>query len=388
LEVGLGSYPEALALFDGLVADRADADALTGRADTLRLLGRTAEAVTDAARAVEADPGHQEALRSLGLALQASGDTASAIEVFARVHESRPDDIRTATDLGWAFAVGDRFDEAIDILDRTVLAAPSDGGALTQLAAVLNESGAYTAAARVARHGVGLDQDNVDLWNSLGWALQYQDPPDPTAAEHAYQQSWDRQPPDDPDPWVLSSIADTHHLRGHAERATELYRSALGMAERSRTLNPAMVPIIGWCQFRLGHFKSAARAFLESSAGDPGSEVFDLALAILCSGRHERARNSYADALVRIATRHSLRRRGYLLVALADLRQAVRDWPDLRQVTVTEQIDAELGRALDDLPPVRELASPATRGVASVNRTGIPRRLDEDAARRPRPCLS
>ena len=91
----------------------------------------------------------------------------------------------------------------------------------------------------------------------------------------------------------------------------------------------------------------------------PGAEVFDLSLAILCDGRHQRARRTYTDGLDRLAARHPLRVRGYLQVARLDLWQAVRDWPELRGAPVVEQIEADLNGALAKLPapPVLPFAS-------------------------------
>jgi hypothetical protein len=36
------------------------------------------------------------------------------------------------------------------------------------------------------------------------------------------------------------------------ERAADDYRRALEIAERQRTLNPTVLPVIGWFLFRLG----------------------------------------------------------------------------------------------------------------------------------------
>jgi tetratricopeptide (TPR) repeat protein len=357
LEVRFGEYQRALDLFDRLVEEDRDAEALSGRADALRLLGRASEAVAAATEAVERDPDPQN-LRSLGLARLTAGETAEAIEALSQAHENRPDDVGTAADLGYAFATADRMDEALDVLDKAVAHPPADTWALGQLVNVLNDIGQFDWAAQLARRGVDRDPGDVSLWGSFGWALEYKDPPDLPGAGNAYQQAWERQPQDDPDPWLLSGIADIHHLRGDPRRAATEYQKALEIADRRRTMEPTMLSIIGWCQFRLGDFQNAARAFLESSSIDPlpGSDVFDLALVILCDGRHQRGKAAYGDAIARIEKRHPMRRSGYLQVALADLRQALRDHPELRDLEIVVEIESALTSTLDALPLVPNLA--------------------------------
>lgn len=178
-------------------------------------------------------------------------------------------------------------------------------------------------------------------------------------AEAAYRQAWDRQQADDPDPWVLSGIADIHYLQDDP-RATREYQQALEIADGQRLQDPGLVSVIGWCQFRLGDLQSAAQAFLECSSAEvlAGSNVFDLALVMLCDGRHRRAMGAYLDAIARMGTRHELRRRGYLLVARTDLHQTLVNYPDLRGLEIAEEIDAALNFALAGLPPVPNLVAP------------------------------
>jgi tetratricopeptide (TPR) repeat protein len=251
----------------------------------------------------------------------------------------------------------DQLDDALDILDRSVAAAPYDVWTLGQLVSVLNDIGHFGSAARLARRAVALDPEDPATWSGLGWALQYGSPPDLAAAEDAYRQAWNRQPKDQPDPWVLSGIADTYHLRGDVQRAAADYERALEIADRGRTLNRAMVSVVGWCQFRLGDLDNATRAFLESSSMEtlPGSDGFDLALAMLCDGRHKRAEAAYTEAVARVEERHPLRRRGYLAVGLADLRQARADYRDLRDHEAAAKIEGVLLSALNALPPLPDL---------------------------------
>lgn len=281
---------------------------------------------------------------------------AGAVEALSRAHDTDPNDGRISGALSYALATAERPDEALEVLDQAIMANPQNPLLLRQLTILLNEMGAFSEAAYCARRGTELDPGDTGHWSSLGWALQYHDPPDLPMAEAAYRQAWDRQRDDHPDAWVLSGIADIHYLRGDPRAAGE-YVQALAIANGQRLQDPGFVSVIGWCQFRLGDLEGAAQAFLEcsSTAALAGSDVFDLALVMLCNGRHSRARDAYFDAIARMDTRHPFRRRGYLLVARADLHQAPVDYSDLRGLKITHEVDAGLNSALAVLPLVPSL---------------------------------
>ena len=357
LEIKLGDYQRALEMFDQLLETTRDKDALIGRANALRLLGRFEDAVTAATEAAELGQ-DQQTLRSLGLARLAAEDMTGAVEALTRAHDADPDDGAIAGDLSYALAAVERPDVALEVLDKAVMANPRDTLLLGQLANLLNEMGAFSEAAQCARQGTELDPADTGLWSTLGWALQFHDPPDLPVAEEAYRRAWDRQQADYPDPWVLSNIADIHYLRDDPQAADE-YQRALEIAYSQRLQDPGLVSVIGWCQFRLGDLQSAAQAFLEGSSTEAlaGSDGFDLALVMLCDGRHRRAQGAYLDAIARMDTRHQFRRRGYFLVARADLRQALVNYPDLRGLEIADEVDAALNSALADLPPVPNLVA-------------------------------
>jgi tetratricopeptide (TPR) repeat protein len=357
LEIKLDDYQRALQMFDQLLETAHEKDALIGQAKALRLLGRFEDAVSAATEAVELGP-DKETLRSLGLARLEADDMPGAVEALARAHDADPDDAAISADLSYALAAAELPDRALEVLDHAVKVNPRDPLLLGQLANLLNEMGAFSDAARCARQGTELNPADTGLWSTLGWALQYHDPPDLSMAEAAYRQAWDRQQAGDPDPWVLSSIADIHYLNDDPRAARE-YQQALEIADGQRLQYPSMVSVIGWCQFRLGDLQSAAQSFLECSSAEglAGSDVFDLALAMLCDGRHRRAMDAYLDAIAWIGTRHELLRRGYFLVARTDLRQALVNYPDLRGLEIAEEIDAALNSALASLPPIPDLVA-------------------------------
>lgn len=370
LEIRLGDYQRALHMFNQLLeAAPENAEdskgALVGQANALRLLGRVEDAVTTATEAAELGP-DKETLKSLGLARLDADDVPGAIEALTRAHDADPDDATISVDLSYALAAADLLDGALEVLDRAVTANPADPLLLRQLAGLLNEIGEFRQAAHFAREGTQLSPADTGLWSALGWAQQYCDPPDLPMAEAAFRRVLDRGPADGPDPWVLSGIADVHYLHNDP-RAEREYRQALEIADRQRPQRPDMVSVIGWCQFRLGDLRSAAQAFLERSSAEDseGSDAFDLALVMLCDGRHGRAAGAYRDAIARVGARHALRRRGYLLVARTDLRQTRPHYPELRGLAIADEIEAALNSALAGLPPVPDLVA--------RRRTGQPR---------------
>jgi tetratricopeptide (TPR) repeat protein len=357
LEIKRGDYQRALQMFDQLLETARDSDALIGRSNALRRLRRFEDAVTAATEAVELGPA-KETFRNLGLARYGAGDMLGAIEALTRAHDLDPDDAAVSSNLGGVLAVAERPDEALEVFDKAVMANARDTLLFIQLASLLNDMGAFSESARCARQGTELDPADSRLWGALGWALQYRDPPDLAMAEAAYRHSWDLQQADDPDPWALSGIADIHHINGDP-RAEGEYERALEIADGKRLHDPTLVSVIGWCQFRLGDLQSAAQSFLECSSAETlaGSDVFDLALAMLCGGRHRRARDTYLDGIARMGTRHELRRRGYFLVARADLRQALVDYPNLRGHEFAVEVDTALNSALAALPPIPNVVS-------------------------------
>ena len=369
LEIRLGDYRRALDMFEQLLETTRDKDALVGRADALRLLGRFEDAVTAATEAAELGQ-DQQTLRSLGLARLAAEDMTGAVEALTRAYDADPDDGAIASDLSYALAADERPDVALKVLDKAVMVNRRDTLLLGQLANLLNEIGAFSEAAQCARQGTEFDPADTDLWSTLGWALQHHDPPDLPMAEDAYHRAWDRQQADSPDPWLLSNIADIHYLRDDPQAADE-YQQALEIAYSGRLQDPGLVSVIGWCQFRLGDLQSAAQAFLECSSTEAlaGRDLFDLALVMLCDGRHRRARGAYFDAIARMDTRHQLRRRGYFLVAKADLRQALVNYSDLRGLEIADEVDAALKSALAALPPVPSLVAlrPAEPSTTSLS---------------------
>jgi tetratricopeptide (TPR) repeat protein len=354
LDVRSGSYEQALQRFGEILEGGPDIDAFVGRTNALRWLGRVDDAVASALEAV-AIGDSVKALRSLGLAQLDAGDLTGAVETLARASEKCPADARTAADLGVALAAVDRTDEALIRLDSAVAGSRHDMWPLSQLARLLCHVGHYAGAAKLARRGLESDADDANLWGTLGWALLEADSPDIGTAEAAYAEAVKRRPSD---ARLLSGLADARHLLGETEKAGADYATALELAQQPDQTLPDPLPVVGWCCFRLGDLPTAAHAFLEALSRDrrPGAEAFDLALVMLCQGRQRRGLATYRDALENLEKRNALLRRGFLAVALNDLRYARADFPELNASSAADEVQELLEAARNALKPLPELA--------------------------------
>ncbi len=346
-------YDKALTQFERLLEEERDAEALAGKAEALRLQDRAEEAIEAAEQALALVPDHADALRSLGFALLGTNDQGRAIEVFNQALQIYPDDIHAKADLGYASAVSENIDQALALLDEACVAAPRDRWALVQLGQVLTTIGSFDDAAEVLRRVADADENDMTAWETLGWALLFVDPPRldeaRTAWEHAAQLDRDN-------PWLQKGIADALHLKGETEAAAQLYGAARQQVEamRNEQMNEQkeVLPLIGWCAFRMSDFVTASRAFSEavSVAPLPDSDQFDLALTIFCKGRLSRGVDQYETAIELVGPRHALVRRGLVTVAIMDFRQALRDHPQLDGTSEAAAVTELLTTTLEALP--------------------------------------
>jgi tetratricopeptide (TPR) repeat protein len=357
LEARLGNFRESLVLWDAIVDARPDVEALVGRSEALRKLGRIREAVQDAEQAVALEDDKAEASRALAFALIDDDDLDHAIEVLTEARDRNPNDTGTLAVLGYAYARADRADDALGVLDLACTRSPQDPEPLSQLAWLLTDLADYHGAATLFNRATTADAQDAFLWSGLGWSLMNDDHARLPEAEAAYRRAVQLDPYD---PWLVSGVANVLHSRRDPQSWSH-YEQARSMAEELQSENREMVSLIAWCRFRLGDPAGAAVLFQEAQAREPrpGSELFDLALTLLCAGRDRRAEQTYRNAANRLAGRvpglagrDPLMRRGLLTIAMIDLRQAFLDYAELEQRPTSERIVALLGEELASLPEV------------------------------------
>jgi tetratricopeptide (TPR) repeat protein len=369
LEALVGDWGQSLALWEELTASSADVEALVGRSEALRMLGRTHAAVHCAEQAVALDEDDAAAVRALAFALVDDGAVEQAIDVLADAHLRNPDDGHTLADLGFAYRQADRAADALQALDQACLRSPRDPWPLSQLGSLLGDLAHYDAAATVLRRAIQANAEDPSLWGQLGWALLNGDRAHLGEAEAAYRRAVDLDPDD---PWSLAGLANALHSQGDSA-SRSAYERAHTRALDLRPEQPELVSLIAWCQFRLGDPVGAAVLFQEAQAREPraGSELLDLALTLLCAGRDSRAEHAYRNAVNQIAGRvpgldgrDPLRQRGLLTVGLLDLEQAFLDDAALGERPASSRIASLLREQLAELPEVPEVRaaspSPAT----------------------------
>ncbi len=366
-ETDRGEYQAALDALARVPDLDTDAEMLALRAETLRLQGQPARAIRDATRCLELAPEHSGGLATLGLALMDSGEVDRAVVVFERATAAHPGDSLAKTRLGRAYAVVDRFSEALHLLDEAAVAVPTNSWVTSCLADALSKVGLFGQAATLYQRVCDGPKADAAAWNGLGWSLEHLFPLAREAAEHAFQKAFEL---DTDDLWIRQNLADIYYLRGKRARARELYTGVVEAALARRTDHTDYLSLAAWCSFRLGDLEAAARRLYEATSTQErtSGDHFDLAMVHLCAGRIRRGVSLYEN-IIPLTNRHPQRRRGLLAVALADLRQAQLDFPDLSG-------EAEMKRVLDLLtdalasvpapPPIRalaEAAAPMTHGA-------------------------
>lgn len=360
LELDTGNYQAALDALAGVPDADKDADVLALRSEAHRLAGRPGEAIREVTRCLELAPEHAAGLATLGLVLLDSGDEDRAVEVFERAVSAYPRDPVAKARLGEAYAVVDQFDEALRLLDEAAVAVPANTWVTSRLADALADVGLFDDAATLYQQICDGPEADAAAWNGLGWSLEFRDRSALDRAELAFQTAVEL----GDDMWSRQNLADIYYLRGQRDRARALFAELAEAALSRRAEHTDYLGLAAWCSFRLGDLEAAARGLHEATSAQKrtSGEHFDLALVHLCAGRIRRGVALY-ESIIPLIDRHPQRRRGLLAVALADLRQARLDFPDLSGEPEAERVLTLIGEALASVsaaPRIDALAEAVT----------------------------
>lgn len=126
------------------------------------------------------------------------------------------------------------------------------------------------------------------------------------------------------DPWTRKDLGSLYLRTGRQKQGEAVIRALI--AASGGTDVP--VSLIGWCHYLLGRYDEAVRCLRAALAADEDdfTTSFDLALALLASGRTATAEVEYRRATERAKSRHRPpRQRGLFYIAIIDLIQAVKD---------------------------------------------------------------
>jgi tetratricopeptide (TPR) repeat protein len=165
-------------------------------------------------------------------------------------------------------------------------------------------------------------------WNLHGWSLQHLG--DAAGAMKSYRKALELNGQEDP--WYRKGVANMM-LNFDPEAAKENFKAILNELSYSMESRPpreqpsgdtSTVRLMGWCNYRLGHYVEAFR-LIESvvdRSPDPLSAQFDLGLLYLASGRLRLAKEAYVRGYELARRCQVLQQRGIFYIALFDLGMA------------------------------------------------------------------
>jgi tetratricopeptide (TPR) repeat protein len=396
----LNRYEAALASFDRVLELIPDTEAgrhfrvrtLGWKGDVLLSLQRYDEAIAVLDRAIDLDPRHAFSIATKGQVRAAQGRRDEGVELLTqavaidREQAARPGRSFTLTwalfDLAENLRVLNRFDEAVavydellqlqptradalggkgaalfaqekydaalEILDRALAVSAGYAFGLSIKGALLTSCGEYQAAADLLARAIALDDTyqyplmvqgftlrvlgrTAEAETTLGRAIEL-DPEDLTARHN---------------------LGDLYRTTGRAAEARKIYEAIVGRP--AADLDPDTAAIVGWCHFGLGNYDRAVDALVDAVARGRmmAHAQFDLALALLCSGRGELAEREYERGIeMAVADHHPWRRRGLYRLALLDIASARTLLPEaFANLPHAPAIERRLQSELDRTPP-------------------------------------
>lgn len=167
----LGRGEEALAGFDGILARGPDAEAFYNRANTLKRLGRVAEAVTDYDRALTARPDFLEAWFNRGNALRDLGRVDDAVASYDRALGIEPNYLDALNNRGVALLDAGRAAEAIASFDKALAVYPDYAEAANNRGNALMALGRFADAVASFERAIAARPDYAEAHNNRGVAL-------------------------------------------------------------------------------------------------------------------------------------------------------------------------------------------------------------------------
>jgi len=320
--------------------------------ETLRMQRRYEEALQALERALNLDPDYAFALGTKGTVLSEMRRYEEALQALEQALNLDP---------GYAFALGtkvtvlaemDRYRDALATLDLAPAADPDYPYVLVVGGQILCDIAQYKLALRELNLALERESENVAALNLKGWALQNLGTHYLEEAPGVYETALERE---------LSPIVEVHlrtnhgralSLLGEEHRATIEYRHAIEKGnELTKTGDTDLLTSLAWCYLWLEQYGESVRLLTPVLSLDRTLVFaqFDLALALLHSGRHRHALREYHLALRLTQAKHILRRRGILHVASCDLEAAIAKRPSLAILDEVNETQRLLRNAQEDV---------------------------------------
>lgn len=221
--------------------------------------------------------------------------------------------------------------------------------ALAQRAFALVDAGDLAGAMAAARSAVAHDPGAAEAHVALGWTLELLGEEHLREAAAAYERALALDPGA---LWAKEGLANVLRRLGRPAEADALAAEVIAETAAIPHPDPETLELRGWCAFQLGRAAEAERDFRTALEADPDlvSVRLDLALVLLCTGRHPEALAAYGTAIE--TARRLGDRRGVLAIALDDLEQALASRPELAATSAAAT--------------ARRLLSGASTGTASA----------------------
>ena len=136
-------------------------------------LGRPADAIPHYQQALRYNPGYAEAYNNLGNSLKDLGKLEAALDNFQKAFALQPDNADILMNLGNILKDLDRSREAVHYLQKTIDLSPQSTVAHYNLATVLGETGQTARAITHFRTALQIDPNNTDARSNLLFLLSY-----------------------------------------------------------------------------------------------------------------------------------------------------------------------------------------------------------------------
>jgi tetratricopeptide (TPR) repeat protein len=322
----LQDYPKALAELERCLAlDAADAGALALKGQVLVGQGHLEQALTALDRATRVNPQDVDSQSLKAWVLMDLNRPREAAEVLRRLTGSLSDSGYYQAQLGEALRRCGEWEEARAALDRAVALSPEEPFVLACRSDFLCDIGEFEEAAKASEKSVSTSSDDPWKYGLLGWALENVGEARAADALAAYERALELDPAE---LGYLKGKGNALRLMGKKSEACSSYSDALKLARTGKRNHSAIeTSVLGWCHYGLGQFEEAIRLYSSalSSPTPNDSDQFDLALALLCTGRYSIALTAYTKGVEDLKSRHVWHRKALYHVGFYDLLEALAD---------------------------------------------------------------
>lgn len=381
---GLGDRIEAFAYYRRAARQgQGDPQLFVQAIDAMRRVGEPQE-VLDELETLSSGPLAHFALWCRGNLLNEMGDQDGGLanlEAAASLSAQRGEEQLSPgllIDYGHALRHANRYADADRVFTRALEIQKLDPDTLGSWAHLLSDIGEFKRALAYVQTALEIAPDRANLLDQSGWCMQHMS--DLDGAWKAYAMAYEL----DGNPWYRKGLANVlMNYPDQRETARRHFRGVLEDLRYSSELAPSQerpagnttLGLLGWCNYRLGHYAEAIRLFQVALEASPDMHPlwFDLALAFLASGRGLLAKQAYDAGCVSTEKVEVPRRRGVYYIAVFDLAELARGFsyplpPEAAEIYAGLRV--RLGasgqdlRELVSLPEALTLSPPPEREAA------------------------